>query len=50
MTQAVHFKLNGRPLCANRANFKTTTERRATTCEACRKKLREIYERPVRVG
>lgn len=50
MTQAVHFKLEGRPLCANRANFKTTTDRREVTCEKCKAKATQIYERVLRRG
>lgn len=42
---SIHFKLNGRALCANRAHFTTTTDTRAITCIACKKKLAKIYER-----
>lgn len=43
-----HFKLNGIGLCANRRQFKMTTNRREVTCKRCLSKLAQIYERVLR--
>lgn len=45
-----HYRLNGIGLCANRRQFKMTTERRLVSCKRCLDKLAKMYERVLRGG